>query len=247
MYQGKIISLIMPARNEALALPRVLTEIPSEIDQVLIVDNGSTDDTARIGRLCGAKVVSESIAGYGRACLTGIRALEENPPDIVAFADADGSDDLSRLPELLATLVNGQADFVLARRIPSEPDAMSIQQRFGNKLATLLIYMFWGHLYRDLGPMRAIPWGSLKKLRMGDQNYGWTVEMQIRALKSGLRIREHPLPYRRRAAGLSKVSRTISGAMRAGTKILSVIFREAISGTDLPSTLGDTPLREQPK
>jgi len=220
----------MPARNEALALPYVFGEIPSEIDGVLIIDNGSTDGTASVAAQYGAKVVSEPVVGYGRACLAGIRALEENPPDIVAFADADGSDDLSRIPELVAPLISRHADFVLARRVPSESKALSIQQRFGNRFAVFLIRLLWGYSYTDLGPMRAITWASLKKLGMKDQSYGWTVEMQIRALKQGLQVMEHPIPYRRRVAGYSKVSRTISGSMKAGIKILSVIFREAISG-----------------
>lgn len=126
-------------------------------------------------------------------------------------------------------LANEQADFALERRVPEENNALSIQQRFGNKFAVLLIRLLWGHSYTDLGPMRAITWASLKKLKMEDQSYGWTVEMQIRALKQGLRVIEHPIPYRRRVAGRSKVSRTISGSMKAGIKILSVIFREAIS------------------
>ena len=229
MYQGKTISLIMPARNEAPALPYVFGEIPSEIDRVLIIDNGSMDGTASVAAQYGARVVSESTAGYGRACLAGIRALETNPPDIVAFADADGSDDLSRILELLTPLANEHADFTLETRVPSDPDALSIQQRSGNRFAVLLIRLLWGHRYTDLGPMRAITWTSLKKLRMKDRSYGWTVEMQIRALKQGLRVMEHPMPYRRRIAGRSKVSRTLSGTVNAGIKILSVIFREAIS------------------
>ncbi len=219
----------MPARNEALALPHVLGNIPSEIDQVLIIDNGSTDGTARIALEHGARVVSEPIAGYGRACLAGIKSLERHPPDIVAFADADGSDDLSRLRQLLTPVANEQADFVLEKRVPSEHKALSIQQRLGNGFAVLLIRLLWGHCYGDLGPMRVITWSSLKKLKMRDPDYGWTVEMQIRALKRGLQVIEYPIPYRQRVAGCSKVSRTISGSTKAGLKIMSVIFRESLS------------------
>jgi glycosyltransferase involved in cell wall biosynthesis len=228
MYQGKVISLIIPAKNEALALPHVLGNVPDEIDHVLVIDNGSTDDTALIAAQHGAKVILESMTGYGAACLAGIKALGENPPDIVAFADADGSDDLTCLLTLLAPLTENHVDLVLERRVPTEQSALSIQQRFGNRLATLLIRLLWGHTYGDLGPMRAIQWRSLQKLSMRDRSYGWTVEMQIRALKIGLRVREYPIPYRRRLAGRSKVSGTLAGSVKAGIKILSIIFREAV-------------------
>ncbi len=222
----------MPAKDEASALPVVLSTVPREVDQLLVVDNGSTDSTAEIARQYGARVVSERRAGYGMACLAGLAALEGDPPDIVAFADADGSDDLSRLNELLDPVISGEADLVLERRIPSESGALSLQQRFGNWLATALVRLLWRHGYEDLGPMRAIRWDSLKKLQMNDANYGWTVQMQIRALKKGLKVMEHPLPYRRRIAGVSKVSRNLKGTIRAGIKILWVIGSELVGGTD---------------
>jgi glycosyltransferase involved in cell wall biosynthesis len=227
MHHGKSIALILPARNEALALPAVLKDVPSEIDSVLVVDNGSIDDTASVARSFDAVVISESAPGYGIACLAGIATLKTNPPDIVAFADADGSDDLTKLCELITPIAKGEADFVIEQRIPVELQALSHQQRFGNWLAASLIRLFWGYSFSDLGPMRAIHWKSLSALSMNDQNFGWTVEMQIRALKTGLRIQEYPLPYRRRAAGRSKVSRTLRGSVKAGVKILWVIFREA--------------------
>jgi glycosyltransferase involved in cell wall biosynthesis len=228
MYKGKSIALIFPARNESQALPLVLKDIPQEIDHVIVVDNGSADDTAKAAHKHGASVISAPVPGYGRACLAAFETLNEIDPDIVAFADADGSDDISRLLELIDPIVSGNADLVLEQRIPSEPEAMSTQQRFGNHLATSLIHIIWGHLYNDLGPMRAIQWSSLQSLDMKDQDYGWTVEMQIKALKRGLRVHEYPLPYRKRAAGRSKVSRTLNGTVRAGFKILWVIFREAL-------------------
>ena len=228
MYKGKSIALILPARNEALALPSVLKDIPPEVDHVIIVDNGSVDVTAKVAYEHGASVISEPVPGYGRACLAAFETLNEIAPDIVAFVDADGSDDISRLLELIDPIISGYADLVLEQRIPSEPEAMSTQQRFGNHLATTLIHVIWGHLYNDLGPMRAIQWSSLQSLDMKDQDYGWTVEMQIKALKRGLRVHEYPLPYRKRAAGRSKVSRTLQGTVRAGFKILWVIFREAL-------------------
>jgi len=232
MYQGKTIALILPARNEAIALPTVLKNVPPVIDHVLVIDNGSTDSTPQVAREYGAQVVAESKIGYGRACLAGIAALKISPPDVVAFADADGSDDLSQLLNLLTPVVNGQADMVLGSRIPAESHALSIQQRFGNWLATTLIHLIWNHRYKDLGPMRAINWISLLKMKMSDKNYGWTVEMQIKALKTGLRIREYAVFYRQRAGGRSKVSRTLAGTVRAGIKILWVIGREAIRRTN---------------
>jgi hypothetical protein len=227
MYYGKTIALILPARNEALALPSVLKDVPPEIDSVLVVDNGSIDNTASVASAFGAVVVSEPAPGYGMACLAGIAALKKNPPYIIAFADADGSDDLTKLCELITPIAKGEADFVIEKRMPVEPQALSHQQRFGNWLAASLIRLFWGYSFGDLGPMRAIQWKSLSALSMTDQNFGWTVEMQIRALKTGLRIQEYPLPYRKRAAGRSKVSRTLRGSVKAGVKILWVIFREA--------------------
>jgi Glycosyl transferase family 2 len=227
MYYGKTIALILPARNEALALPAVLKDIPPEIDSVLVVDNGSIDDTATVARSFNAMVVSESAPGYGMACLAGIASLNNNPPDIVAFADADGSDDLTKLCALITPIAQGEVDFVIEKRMPVEPNALSHQQRFGNWLAASLMRLFWGYSFGDLGPMRAIQWESLSALSMSDRNFGWTVEMQIRSLKTGLRIREYPLPYRARTAGRSKVSRTLRGSIKAGVKILWVIFREA--------------------
>lgn len=235
MYRGKKIALIMPARDEAAALPGVLSAVPREVDQLLVVNNGSTDNTADVARKYGAYVIEEPRPGYGRACLAGLKDLEKNPPDIVAFADADGSDDLSRLFDLIDPLLNEEADFVLGRRIPGESRALSVQQRFGNRLATFLMKLLWGFEYKDLGPMRVIKWASLQTLVMSDQNFGWTIEMQIRALQRGLRIKEIPVQYRRRVAGCSKVSRNLSGSLRAGTKIIWVIFRELLHTKKLRS------------
>jgi glycosyltransferase involved in cell wall biosynthesis len=228
MYLGKNIALIMPAKNEAQALPSVLCKVPPEVDQLLVVNNGSTDNTAEVASRHLANVVEEPRSGYGIACLAALKVLEKNPPDIVAFADADGSDDLSKLFDLMDPLLSGEADLVLGKRIPAESDALSRQQRFGNWLATFLINLIWGYAYKDLGPMRVIKWTSLQALQMSDQNYGWTIEMQIRALKKGLRIKEFPVPYRRRVAGHSKVSRNLSGSLRAGIKIIWVICRELV-------------------
>jgi hypothetical protein len=201
---------------------------------VLVVDNGSTDATANLARRAGAEVVYEPAPGYGAACLAGLAVLREDPPAVVAFADADGSDGVENLPLLLDMLGEGRHDLALAWRIPENSEALSVQQRFGNWLATRLIRMLWGHAYGDLGPLRAITWESLERLNMSDRTFGWTVEMQIRALKAGLRVVELPLPYRTRIAGRSKISRTLSGVMRAGWKILWVIGREALRGRPGP-------------
>jgi glycosyltransferase involved in cell wall biosynthesis len=222
------VALIIPARNEEQSLPTVLRRVPAGVSRVVVVDNGSTDATAAVARAHGAEVVYEPLPGYGSACLAGIAALAGNPPAVVAFADADGSDGVENLTALLAPLLAGAADLALARRVTVESRALSPQQRFGNWLATRLIRLIWDHDYQDLGPMRAISWPALAELRMEDRNFGWTVEMQIRAVKAGLRVAEMPLPYHVRLAGESKISRTLSGVVRAGTKILWVIGRELL-------------------
>jgi len=224
------IVLIIPARNEDLSLPGVLGNVPTEITRVVVVDNGSTDATAQVAAEYGVQVVTEPVAGYGRACLAGLAFLLNDPPDIVAFVDADGSDELSRLPDLIDPVAAGEQDLVLGRRIPVVTAALSFQQRFGHLLATGLIRLFWRYRYRDFGPMRVISWTSLKRLNMADKAFGWTVEMQVRALKHGLRIREIDVPYHQRTAGKSKISRTITGTVKAGSTILWVIGREFVHG-----------------
>jgi glycosyltransferase involved in cell wall biosynthesis len=226
--KGHTIALILPAKDEELSLPDVLSAVPSVVDRIIVVDNGSSDRTSTVAVSYGAEVVSEPVAGYGRACLAGIARLDEDPPDIVAFVDADGSDDLGQLPGILLPIVNGGADFVLTRRIPANHLALTPQQRFGGWLATGLIRLFWGYRYTDLGPMRALSWPALKRLGMQDPDFGWTVEMQISAVREQLRIREIPVPYRPRIAGESKISRTVTGTFRAGMKILWVIGRQAL-------------------
>ena len=222
------IAVIIPARNEELSLAGVLRNIPPQITQIVVVDNGSMDGTARIAAAYGALVVAEPVAGYGRACLAGLAALRSHPPDIVTFVDADGSDELACLPVLIAPVAAGVQDLVLGQRIPVERKALSFQQRFGHLLATGLIRLFWKHRYYDLGPMRVISWEALERLSMADQDFGWTVEMQVRAIKHGLKIQEIKVPYHKRTAGKSKISRTISGTIKAGNTILWVIGRELV-------------------
>jgi len=230
MTNKQSIALIIPAKNEELSLPGVLRNVPAMITRTVVVDNGSTDGTARTAAAYGARVVTEPVVGYGRACLAGLAALRPNPPDIVAFVDADGSDELACLPVLIAPVAARKQDFVLGERIPVERSALSFQQRFGHLLATGLIRLFWQHHYRDLGPMRVIRWDALERLAMADKDFGWTVEMQVRALKQGLRMQEIRVPYHRRSAGKSKISRTLSGTFKAGTTILWTIGREVLAG-----------------
>ena len=221
--------VIIPALNEEKSLPLVLRDLPS-VGKVIVVDNGSTDATARVSADAEAIVVSEPARGYGSACLRGLAELErrtaagERPPLIVAFIDGDYSDYPERLPDLVTPIVEDRADFVLGSRIlgQREPGAMPPQSVFGNWLACLLMRTLFGTRYTDLGPFRAIRYESLKDLGMVDRNYGWTIEMQIKAVRAGLRIEEVPVPYRRRI-GQSKISGTFLGSMKAGYKILYLI------------------------
>jgi glycosyltransferase involved in cell wall biosynthesis len=233
MYSGATVALLIPARDEEEALPAVLDAIPDWIDEIVVVDNGSTDHTALAAQRYGATVIREPNRGYGRACLAGLEWMKGRSPDVVVFADADGSDDLGALAELVAMVTTRRADLALAYRIPRDRGAMTIPQRFGNRLATWLIRRFWGQAYRDLGPMRAISWSALRRLEMDDRGFGWTVQMQIRAITRGLRVEEVGASYRPRTAGRSKISGTVRGTVQAGATILAIIAREAVRGRPL--------------
>lgn len=225
---GLRVGLVMPARDEAEALPRVLPALPPWLAQVIVVDNGSRDATATVARAFGAEVVAEPRRGYGRACLAGIAALA---PGIttVAFMDADASDRPEEMAALLAPIARGEAEFVIGSRTrgASERGALTPQQRFGNALACGLMRAVWGARFSDLGPFRAIDRAALARLGMQDETWGWTVEMQVRALRLGLVVAEVPVGYRRRI-GQSKISGTLAGSVKAGAKILYVIGREAL-------------------
>lgn len=221
------IDMIIPARNEGEALPHLLAEIDRHwLRCIVVVDNGSTDDTAEVAQKADCEVIPCPIAGYGRACLAGLAHLRRDPPDIVVFLDGDRSDHPQHLPELLNPLLTDRADFVLGSRTlgHAEKGSLTITQRFGNRLATFLMRLFWGVCYSDLAPFRAIRWQALENLGMTDTNFGWTIEMQIKAAAYPLRFNEVPVNYRNRI-GTSKISGTVSGVVRAGTKIIYTIFR----------------------
>jgi glycosyltransferase involved in cell wall biosynthesis len=220
-------ALIIPALNEEDSISHVLGEIPHGVfDQVLVVDNGSSDQTAALAAAHGAMVLREPRRGYGNACLRGLARL--NPgTEVVVFLDADGSDAPGEAPWLIEPIRQGWADLVVGSRELGrcEPGALGLHQRWGNRLAVWLIHALYGYRYTDLGPFRAIRLSSLQQFGMADRNYGWTIEMQIKAVQRGLRVIETPVTCRRRLGGASKVSGTFAGSIAAGFKILWTIAR----------------------
>ncbi|MFP6597750.1 MAG: TIGR04283 family arsenosugar biosynthesis glycosyltransferase [Candidatus Hydrogenedentota bacterium] len=220
------ISVVIPVLNEAGSIANVLRDIPDYVDEIIVADNGSTDDTVAIAEQCGANVVHEPRRGYGAACLRGIAALDE--PDIVVFLDGDYSDHPDQMDALIQPILDDEVDMVIGSRKlgNAAKGALTPQARFGNQLACFLMRIFWGVRYTDLGPFRAIRYSSLQQLNMADTNYGWTVEMQIKAALHKLRTCEAHVDYRKRI-GRSKVSGTLRGVIGAGTKILSTIFISA--------------------
>jgi glycosyltransferase involved in cell wall biosynthesis len=219
------ISVIRPAYNEEASIGLVLNDLPKDsIHEIIVVDNNSTDGTARVAEENGAKVVEEKQQGYGIACLKGISVLDD--PDIVVFLDADYSDYPEELTQLVEPIKADEMDFVLGSRmiLPQSRKALLPQARYGNKLAVFLIRLFFGWSFTDLGPFRAIRYESLKTIGMQDQDFGWTVEMQIKAVKHKLRIKEVPVRYRERI-GISKITGTVSGTFKAGTKIIYTILK----------------------
>jgi glycosyltransferase involved in cell wall biosynthesis len=222
--------VLIPALNEEQAIAQVLASIPPGLAQeVVVVDNGSTDHTAEVARSLGARVISEVRRGYGQACLSGLAALR--PVDIVVFLDGDYSDFPEDMPALLEPILRGEADLVIGSRVLGQRQAGALlpQQRLGNALATWLIRLFFGVRYTDLGPFRAIRTEALGPLQMQDRDYGWTVEMQVKAARAGLRLAEVPVRYRRRL-GTSKISGTLKGTFKAGYKIITTILRYRRSG-----------------
>ena len=223
-----IIKVIIPAHNEANSIANVINDIPDMVDEVIVVSNNSNDDTEIVAKKAGATVLTESRKGYGYACLKGMDYITQQPtkPDIIVFLDGDYSDYPEQLPEIVTPILNNNKDFVIGARVKRlrEQGSMTIPQIFGNWLATRLMRWFFGSRFTDLGPFRAIKYDKLLALNMEDKTYGWTVEMQLKALKQKFDYEEIPVKYRNRI-GVSKVSGTLKGAIFAGIKILGWIFK----------------------
>lgn len=227
-----IVDVLIPARNEEESLPLVLGAIPRDVVRTIyVIDNGSTDATAKLAVQGGAQLLSEPTPGYGAALLRGVNELVSlpRPPDVVVFLDGDYADEPAELPWLLEPIRAGSADLVIGSRAlgETEPGALALQQRIGNRVATTMIRAIYGQRYTDLGPFRAIRWPALVALGMSDTGHGWHIEMQVKAARAHLRIAEVPVSYRRRAGGRSKISQTIKGSVASSYKIIFTILRHA--------------------
>jgi glycosyltransferase involved in cell wall biosynthesis len=222
------INVIIPAYNEADSIANVINDIPEIVDEIIVVSNNSTDDTEVNAISAGATVLTENRKGYGYACLKGMDyvATKTKKPDIIVFLDGDYSDYPEELTKIVAPIINEDIDFVIGARVKRlrEAGSMTVPQIFGNWLATFLMKLMFGSKFTDLGPFRAIRYNKLLELEMEDKTYGWTVEMQLKALKQKLTYIEIPVNYRNRI-GVSKVSGTVKGAIFAGVKILGWIFK----------------------
>jgi len=222
------IKVIIPAYNEAGSIAKVIGDIPQIVDETIVVNNQSTDETATVAKNAGATVLLESNKGYGYACLKGMEYVANltQKPDIIVFLDGDYSDYPQELRKIVAPIIEQNIDFVIGARVKElrEAGSMTFPQIFGNALATSLMRLFYGSRFTDLGPFRAIKYDKLLALAMEDKTYGWTVEMQLKALKKKYTYVEIPVQYRNRI-GVSKVSGTVKGAIFAGVKILAWIFK----------------------
>ncbi len=232
MFKNKSIKVIIPAHNEGQSIGKVIRDLPNCVDEVIVTDNNSTDDTTKQAKNAGAKVCFESQMGYGYACLKAMEyiASKSKKPDIIVFIDGDYSDYPEQLTELVNPIIDDNYDFVIGARVKSlrEKGSMTFPQRFGNWLATTLMRLIYGAKFTDLGPFRAIKYDKLLALNMQDKTYGWTVEMQLKALNHKLKYKEIPVKYRNRI-GQSKVSGTLKGAIMAGIKILTWVFKYAFT------------------
>ena len=226
MIDDKRIVVIIPAFNEEESLPKVIADIPSFVDEIIVVNNGSSDKTEEVGKSLDVTVLNELEKGYGAACLKAIDYIKNKQIDIVVFLDGDYSDHPEEMNLIVEPIIKDDVDLVIGSRMlgKREKGAMLPQAIFGNMLASFLIKIFWNYRFTDLGPFRAIKYSCLQKLNMADRNFGWTVEMQIKAAKQKLKCKEVPVSYRKRI-GKSKVTGTISGSFKASVKILYLIFR----------------------
>ena len=222
------IKVIIPAYNEADSIGLVIAAIPDIVEEVIVVSNNSTDATEANAAAAGATVLQENRKGYGYACLKGMQYISEQSkkPDIIVFLDGDYSDYPSELVKIVQPIIEDNKDFVVGARVKEwrEAGSMTFPQIFGNWLATSLMKLFFNSTFTDLGPFRAIKYEKLLQLEMQDKTYGWTVEMQLKALRKNLKYSEIPVHYRNRI-GVSKVSGTLKGAIFAGVKILGWIFK----------------------
>jgi glycosyltransferase involved in cell wall biosynthesis len=225
------IKVIIPAFNEADSIGLVIQDIPDVVDEVIVVSNNSTDQTEENARKAGATVLSETRKGYGYACLKGMDYVAEQAekPDVIVFLDGDYSDYPEQLSAIIQPILQENIDFVIGARVDRlrEEGSMTFPQIFGNWLATRLMRLFFGARFTDLGPFRAIKYEKLLALKMEDKTYGWTVEMQLKAIKQKLPYVEVPVNYRNRI-GVSKVSGTVKGAVMAGVKVLGWIFKYSL-------------------
>jgi len=222
------IKVIIPAYNEESSIANVIGDIPSFVNEIIVVNNNSNDTTVVNAKAAGATVLSEKRRGYGYACLKGMDhvAAQTKKPDIIVFLDGDYSDYPEELTKLIKPIIDQNIDLVIGARVKRlrEKGSMTFPQRFGNDLATFLMRLFFDSKFTDLGPFRAIKYQKLLDLNMEDKTYGWTVEMQLKALKKNFTYVEVPVNYRNRI-GISKVSGTLKGAISAGVKILGWIFK----------------------
>ncbi len=225
------IQVIIPAYNEANSIAKVIQEIPAIVSEIIVVNNNSSDDTAINATRAGATVLNETRKGYGYACLCGMEyiAKKSRKPNIIVFIDGDYSDYPEELSKIVKPILDDNVDLVIGARIKAlrEDGSMTPQQIFGNKLATFLMKLFFRSTFTDLGPFRAIKYEKLLEMEMEDKTYGWTIEMQLKALKNKMSYVEIPVHYKKRI-GVSKVSGTIKGSIFAGVKILAWIFKYSL-------------------
>ncbi len=230
--QSPFVSVIIAALNEEAAIAQVINSVPRNVaDEILVVDNGSKDRTAEVASLAGARVVTEPVAGYGRAFRAGLRSISPEC-EIVVFLDGDGSDCPEQMVQLVRPIIEGTADFVIGSRTRGarEPGSMNFHQVFAGHMVGSILRVLYGVHSTDMGPFRAIRRETLDKLGLREETYGWPLEMQMRAAQAGVRTLEVPVDYRRRAGGQSKIAGTVRGSVLAASRILITLARLMIRG-----------------